>query len=143
MGQEIPNFYVVGSKVTEEIQELEQPGNGVIIKGFVSEEELVRLYDTTRVVVVPLRYGAGVKGKVVEALYHGSAIVTTSIGAEGISEAETVMMIRDGALEFAEAVFALYEEPNVCMDLSRRTQRYIKERYSVKAAWSVIEEDFS
>ena len=143
MGQEIPNFYVVGSKVTEEIQELEQPGNGVIIKGFVSEEELVRLYDTTRVVVVPLRYGAGVKGKVVEALYHGSAIVTTSIGAEGISDAETVMMIRNGALEFAESVFALYEEPNVCMDLSRRTQRYIKERYSVKAAWSVIEEDFS
>ena len=111
MGQEIPNFYVVGSKVTEEIQELEQPGNGVIIKGFVSEEELVRLYDTTRVVVVPLRYGAGVKGKVVEALYHGSAIVTTSIGAEGISEAETVMMIRDGALSLQRPCLLCMKNP--------------------------------
>ena len=33
-------FYVVGSKVTEEIRALEQPGNGIVVKGFVSEEEL-------------------------------------------------------------------------------------------------------
>ena len=38
------NFYVVGSKVTEEIKALEQPGNGIIVKGFVTEEELSRLY---------------------------------------------------------------------------------------------------
>ncbi len=36
----------LGSKVTDEIKALEQPGNGVIIKGFVSEEELAELYDT-------------------------------------------------------------------------------------------------
>ena len=58
------NFYVVGSKVTDEIKALEQPGKGIIIKGFVSEEELAELYASCRIVVVPLRYGAGVKGKV-------------------------------------------------------------------------------
>ena len=63
-------FYVVGSKVTDEIKALEQPGNGIIIKGFVSEEELANLYASCKVVVVPLRYGAGVKGKVVEAIYN-------------------------------------------------------------------------
>ncbi len=68
---EVP-FYIVGSKVTEEIQALEQPGNGIIVKGFVSEEELSELYRTCRIVVVPLRYGAGVKGKVIEALYNGA-----------------------------------------------------------------------
>ena len=78
------NFYVVGSKVTDEIKALEQPGNGIVIKGFVSDEELERLYATCRVVVVPLRYGAGVKGKVLEALYNGAPVITTSIGAEGI-----------------------------------------------------------
>ena len=41
-------FYIVGSKVTEEIQALEQPGNGIIVKGFVSEEELSELYRTCR-----------------------------------------------------------------------------------------------
>jgi glycosyltransferase involved in cell wall biosynthesis len=62
-----PEFIVVGSKVTDEIRALQQPDNGIIIKGFVSEEELSELYATCRVVVVPLRYGAGVKGKVVDA----------------------------------------------------------------------------
>ena len=71
-GQVPPEFIVVGSKVTDEIKALQQPGNGIIIKGFVSEEELSELYATCRVVVVPLRYGAGVKGKVVEAIYNGA-----------------------------------------------------------------------
>lgn len=141
-GQKAPNFYVVGSKVTDEIRALEQPGNGVIIKGFVSEEELAQLYDTTRIVVVPLRYGAGVKGKVVEALYNGAAIVTTSIGSEGIPNAKEVMVIRDQPEEFARAVAELYTAPQQCRYLSEKTQKYVRENYSVDAAWKVIEEDF-
>jgi len=141
-GIEPPDFYVVGSKVTEEIKALEQPGNGVVIKGFVSEEELAELYDSTRIVIVPLRYGAGVKGKVVEALYNGAAIVTTSIGAEGIPSAEEVMVVRDRPQEFADAVADLYQDPEQCRAMSQKTQQYIREHYSVDAAWSVVEEDF-
>lgn len=142
-GKQPPDFYVVGSKVTEEIKALEQPGNGVIIKGFVSEEELANLYDSTRIVVVPLRYGAGVKGKVVEALYNGAAIVTTSIGAEGIPSAKEVMMIKDRPQEFADTVAELYQDPERCRGMSRKTQQYIRQHYSVDAAWSVVEEDFT
>ena len=76
--------------------------------------------------VVPLRYGAGVKGKVVEAVYYGSAIVTTSIGAEGIPEAERVMRIGDTPEEFARLVEELYENPEECRRLSMETQRYIR-----------------
>ena len=47
-GAAAPDFYVVGSKVTDEIRALEQPGNGIIIKGFVSEEELEQLYAECR-----------------------------------------------------------------------------------------------
>lgn len=136
-------FYVVGSKVTDEIKALEQPGNGIVIKGFVSEEELKELYSTCKIVVVPLRYGAGVKGKVVEAIYHGAPIVTTSIGAEGILEAEDVMVVRDVPREFAEAVVDLYGNVDMCCKMSRRTQEVIKKNYSLEAAWSVVEEDFT
>lgn len=80
---------------------LEQPGSGIVVKGFVSEEELAALYAGSRLVVVPLRYGAGVKGKVVEAVYNGSFIVTTSIGAEGIPEAGDIMRIADEPEDFA------------------------------------------
>ena len=138
---EVP-FYIVGSKVTEEIQALEQPGNGIIVKGFVSEEELSELYRTCRIVVVPLRYGAGVKGKVIEALYNGAPVVTTSIGAEGIAEAESVMCIKDAPEEFAEETVRLYQNPESLRELSRKTQDYIRKYYSVDAAWSVVEEDF-
>lgn len=141
-GQTAPDFYVVGSRVTEEIEALEQPGSGVVIKGFVTEEELARLYDTCRIVAVPLRYGAGVKGKVVEALYNGAAIVTTSIGAEGLPDAEDVMVVEDEAEAFAGALSRLYGRPEECRRLSGKTQDYVKARYSIEAAWSVVAEDF-
>lgn len=136
-------FYIVGSKVTDEIKELEQPGNGIIVKGFVSEEELAELYATSRIVVVPLRYGAGVKGKVVEAIYNGSAIVTTSIGAEGIAQAERVMKIADEPEQFAESVVELYHNPEACRSMCMETQKFIRDYFSVDAAWDVIKEDFT
>ncbi len=136
-------FYVVGSKVTDEIKALEQPGNGIVMKGFVSEEELAELYRTSRIVVVPLRYGAGVKGKVIEALYNGAPIVTTSIGAEGIPAAGEVMLVQDTPQNFADAVVELYQNPEECRSMCHKTQEYIREYYSVDAAWKVIEEDFT
>jgi GT2 family glycosyltransferase len=136
------NFYVVGSKVTDEIKALEQPDNGILVKGFVSEEELSRLYAQCKIVVVPLRYGAGVKGKVIEALYNGAPVVTTSIGAEGIPEAETVMAIKDEPGTFAREVIALYENTKRCRQMSLETQNYIRRYHSIDAAWKVIGEDF-
>lgn len=142
--QSIPQmkFYVVGSKVTEEIQALHSEEDGVIIKGFVSEEELAELYASCRMVVVPLRYGAGVKGKVVEAIYHGAPIITTSVGAEGIPNVETVLEIADEPEEFAEKTVALYRDEHRLTTMCHRTQTYIREHFSVDAAWKVIEEDF-
>lgn len=141
-GKEAPGFYVVGSRVTPEIQALGESESGIVVKGFVSEEELEKLYESTRLVVVPLRYGAGVKGKVVEALYHGAAIVTTSIGAEGIPEAKEVMVIADQAKEFADTVAAIYQDPDACRILSERAQAHVRQYYSMEAAWNVIAEDF-
>ena len=136
-------FYVVGSKVTDEIKALEQPGNGIIIKGFVSEEELANLYAFCKVVVVPLRYGAGVKGKVVEAIYNGAPIITTSTGAEGIPQVEQVLEVEDDPKTFADKTVALYQDNDRCRQMCEGTQKYIREHFSMDGAWKVIEEDFS
>ena len=136
------HFYIVGSRVTDEIKALEQPDNGIIVKGFVSEEELARLYVSCRVVVVPLRYGAGVKGKVIEALYNGAPVVTTSIGAEGIPEADQVMAVRDEPAAFAGEVISLYQDKARCRQMCLETQNYIRKYHSIEAAWNVIGEDF-
>ena len=137
------NFYIVGSKVTDEIKALEQPGSGIIVKGFVSEEELAELYRTCRIVVVPLRYGAGVKGKVVEAIYNGAPIVTTSVGSEGIPGVEDVLIVKDKPNDFADAVVELYQDEQKLLSLAEKTQEYIKDHFSIDAAWRVVEEDFS
>lgn len=136
------NFYIVGSRVTEEIKALEQPGNGIIVKGFVSDEELSELYQSCRIVVVPLRYGAGVKGKVVEAIYNGAPIVTTSVGSEGIPSVEEVLCIADRPEQFAEEVTGLYGDEERLLSMCERTQTYIREHFSVDAVWDVVREDF-
>ncbi|MDA8297002.1 MAG: glycosyltransferase [Actinomycetota bacterium] len=67
-------------------------------------EDLAALYRRARLVVVPLRYGAGVKLKTVEALQHGVPVVATSVGAEGIPFAPGVVAVRDDPAGFADAV---------------------------------------
>lgn len=133
-------FYIVGSNATDEVKALE--GNGITVKGFVSEEELCELYLNSKLVVVPLRYGAGVKGKVVEAIYYGTPIITTSVGAEGIPEADSVMRIENNPAEFAELVVTMYCDNDMLKEMVHATQDYIKKYFSIEAAWKVIEEDF-
>ena len=150
-------LYVAGSKATPEVKALgEKPEeSGVEVLGFVSDEELAALYQKTKITVVPLRYGAGVKGKVVEALYNGSVIVTTSVGAEGIPDASEVLAtvnendsdIHEKTAEteqnFADAVLRLYGDDQVCEAISAKTQEYIRNYYSLDAAWKVIAPDFA
>ena len=138
----VPCFYVVGSRAPQEILELNDPENGIIIKGFVSDEELRSLYNTCRIVTVPLRYGAGVKGKVVEALYYGAPVVTTSVGAEGIPEASSVMRIADDAEIFSEEILKLYGDTSALAEMQNAAEQYIRRHFSMENAWNVIKEDF-
>ena len=141
-GKPAMNFYIVGSRAPEEIKALHDPENGVVVKGFVTDEELRTLYNSTRIVVVPLRYGAGVKGKVIEALYYGAPVITTGVGAEGIPEAETVMEIADAPEAFADRVNALYDDTAALAGMQEKAEEYIRSHNSLDAAWRVIEDDF-
>lgn len=135
------NFYIVGAKVTDRIRQL--VGNGIVVKGFVTEEELKQLYNTCKIVVVPLRYGAGVKGKVVEAMYYGIPIVSTSVGTEGIDGVETFVEVQNDADKFAESVVKLYNDSDTLRHMSEESQAYIKEHNSIEAVWNIVKDDFS
>ena len=82
------------------------------------------------------------KGKVIEALYYGAPVVTTSIGAEGIPEAEEVMVVRDEPETFAGEVIARYNDPDSLRQMSQNSQNYIRTYHRIDAAWSVVGEDF-
>lgn len=136
------NFYIVGSKADDEIKALNNKEKGIVFKGFVSEEELELLYRNVKLVVVPLRFGAGVKGKVIEALYYNVPLITTNVGAEGIKNAENVMEIIDSEKDFANEIVSLYNDNDRLTKMSEKADTYIRKYNSVDAVWDIIKDDF-
>lgn len=120
-------FYIVGNNPTEKVKALKS--DQIIITGWVPD---VKEYiDKCRVEVVPLRYGAGNKGKVGEALSSGIPIVTTSIGAEGMGiEHGTHAFISDEPNDFAEKVIQLYQDEQLWEKFSSNGKKLIESQYS-------------
>jgi glycosyltransferase involved in cell wall biosynthesis len=137
---EIPDvtFNVVSAHAPAEISAL--GSDQVRILGRVSDEELQALYDRSRVVVIPLRFGAGVKGKLVEALHQGVPVVSTSIGLEGISGIDCLVPPRDDAAAFAREVVSLYRDTERLQASSREGSTFVKDRFSTHAASRLMSE---
>lgn len=120
---------IVGSNPTDEISALD--GKDIHILGFVSDERLKELYDQTRLVVVPLRYGAGVKGKVVEAIYRQAPMITTPIGAEGISIREgAFIVVPDDSDKLANSIIKLYNDFESLSRLVCNSNKLINSHYT-------------
>jgi glycosyltransferase involved in cell wall biosynthesis len=121
---------VVGADPPAEIASLNS--ESIRILGRVSEQQLKDLYENVRMMVVPLRFGAGVKGKVIEALANGLPIVSTSIGLEGIKGIDCVASPRDNPADFAAAVVGLYTDTGKLAELSRSGSNFIAEHFTVE-----------
>lgn len=133
-------FHVVGSSVPEKIEKLAD--EHVKIHGFLSDDELSRLYQQVKICVVPLRYGAGVKGKILEALQSGVPIVTTPIGAEGLPGADRVMAIAENSGDMLSNILTLYNNPAICKRYLECYAEYIEQNFSEKKVQNIIEHDF-
>jgi GT2 family glycosyltransferase len=96
---------IVGSNPTARVCGL--AGEAVRVMANVSDDALNERYRNARVAVVPLRCGAGVKLKVVEALRDGVPLVTTTVGAQGLPGVADVASVCGDAASFADAVCAL------------------------------------
>ncbi len=95
---------IIGSHPPQEILNLKS--ENIIVKGFVEklESDLINI----RVFVAPLRYGAGMKGKIGLAMSYGIPIVSTTIGTEGFGFSGKELVIEDDPINFAESVANLY-----------------------------------
>ena len=95
------NLYVYGAYPAQQDLELHAPDEGFHIMGRV--EDAKQAISATKVLLAPLKFGAGLKGKLFDAMQAGTPSVTTSIGAEGIaSEEEWCGFVTDNPVEFAE-----------------------------------------
>ena len=110
--------------------------NNVILHGLVSKSELELLYLNSRVFVAPLRYGMGVKGKLIDAFDFGCPIVTTSIGAQGLEGAELV--IANDAQQFANEAMNLYLSSEKWTEISMANLDYVSKNYTVSNIKSAL-----
>lgn len=99
----------------------------------VSDDELAALYRQATVAVAPLRFGAGVKGKVLEAMEHGAPLVSTSIGLEGLPTVSSLPAPCDDAEDFAAAIVGLVENPERTLEWSRQQREYLDQHFSPSA----------
>jgi len=122
---------VVGSNPPADIAALNS--TLVSVRSNVSDHELRELYRTARVAIAPLRYGAGVKLKVVEAMCEGLPLVTTAIGAQGLPGLEDIVSVCDEPTAFADAVCQLLSADTVWSDRAVAQLDYAAARYSEAA----------
>jgi len=126
-------FYIVGSNPPEEIRRLEC--SDISVMGFV--DDLGSFLDSVRVSIAPLRYGAGIKGKIGTAMAAGLPVVATTIAAEGMSLTDNYnILIADGEEEFACAVARLYRNQEIWDEVSSNGYSFAKEAWGAEAAWS-------
>lgn len=129
-------WHIVGSKAPEEVLAL--ASDNIILEGFVSDEELEVLYRKCRMAVVPLRYGAGVKGKVVESSYYQIPLITTSIGGEGLDASTKAFIMEDDADKMAELINNLYENYAELKVMSDAGVDFIQTYFTSKVAEEIL-----
>lgn len=140
--QSIPGtkLHVVGSQPTDEVLALQN--DFIKVTGYVSDEELTRYYRKCKVAILPLRFGAGVKGKLLESLNHQIPTVITPVAAEGVPEIEHHSLIAESPNDFAENISLLFQDKNVWEKFSAGGKELIEKYYTEEVAGMLLEKVF-
>jgi glycosyltransferase involved in cell wall biosynthesis len=119
---------IVGSDPTARVLALDRAGATIVAN--VGDAELREWYAMARVAVVPLRHGAGVKRKVVEALREGLPLVTTPVGAQGLPGLSAVAAVCGTTETIAAAIVALLGDDGLWADRSAAGIAYARAHFS-------------
>ena len=125
-------LYIYGNYAPQHILELHNQKQGFYIMGWA--DSVAHVMQKARVCLAPLRFGAGLKGKLLDAMLYGTPGVTTSIGAEGMyGDLPMPGVIADTPERFAEHSVAIYSNKIKWQENAQRGVEIIKERYNGKA----------
>ncbi|MBR0649982.1 methyltransferase domain-containing protein [Roseomonas terrae] len=131
---------LVGYAPPPEVQAL--ASDRIVVTGQVPD--LAPWFERSRVMLAALRYGAGVKGKVVEAMRAGLPVVTTAVGAEGIGIVpDQEAIVAEDAAGLAAGVLALFDDPARCTRMSAAGAALVARRFSLAAARATVDSLFS
>ncbi|MBF8254707.1 MAG: glycosyltransferase [Deltaproteobacteria bacterium] len=96
------------------------------------------LYEIAHVAIVPMRYGGGVKGKVLEAMRFGVPVATTSVGIQGIPNSSNIASVSDDAQGLANAVIRLLADPTAAKAQTVAAVRFLEAHYSQTRAEELL-----
>ncbi|MTE27509.1 glycosyltransferase family 4 protein [Winogradskyella ouciana] len=129
--RELPKaeLHIYGAYESQKVTQLNNEQEGFLIKGFAQDVNEVMQKST--VCLAPLRFGAGLKGKLVDAMQNGTPCVMSSIAAEGMfGELEANGFIENDAKAFAEKAITLYNESEVWQNKQQNGFKVINERFN-------------
>lgn len=128
-------FFIIGADPPGEVRALSSPSIRVL--GHVPD--LIPYLEGCRLSVAPLRYGAGVKGKVNQSLAHGLPVIGTSTAVEGmfLKDGESVL-VADTPSEFAAAVIKVYSDSVIWEHLSNEGVKVMEAYFSFTAARNAL-----
>ncbi len=130
-------LHLVGSNPAPEVREL--ANDQVQVTGYVSDEVLAGYYERCRVATAPLRFGGGMKGKVLESMRHGVPMVTTPVGVQGLAAAAFLPYSMDAEVLAAE-ICRLLDDDAHWRRISKASTEFIAANYSVQALGRVLDE---
>jgi GT2 family glycosyltransferase len=128
-------FHIVGNKTPDEITAM--ACEDIVVHGFV--EDLGSLLDQMRLSIAPLRFGAGVKGKVGTALAAGLPSILSEIAAEGmgLTHKKNVLIAKDGN-EMAQLIFDAYNNESLWSELSLRGIQFASDHFGPTASYNSL-----
>jgi len=123
------NLNIYGSYVTQKVLQLDNKNERFFIKGRAADaQETIAKH---KILLAPIQFGAGVKGKFIDAMRAGTPSVTTSVGAEAMKGSlEWNGFIEDDLAVFIEKAIALYQDKSVWLNARQNGVQIINERYS-------------
>jgi GT2 family glycosyltransferase/ubiquinone/menaquinone biosynthesis C-methylase UbiE/glycosyltransferase involved in cell wall biosynthesis len=128
-------FFVIGSNPPDELRALD--GDRVSVTGFIPD--LAPVLDGLRLSVAPLRYGAGIKGKIGTSLAHGLPCVGTPLAVEGMNLTDGHDVLVGGSPEaLAEAVIRAYTDPALWQRLSDNGLAFVRRQYSFEGGLALF-----
>ena len=133
-------FYIIGDNAPPEVVALAT--EKVIVAGL--QRDVLPFFESIKLSVAPLRFGAGVKGKINQSMAFGVPVVATSLAVEGmeLTNYEDVL-VADEPEDFAQALIQLYESEELWNRLSENGVRKTAALYSVEAARQRLRDLFS
>jgi len=120
--------HIYGSYPPPKATALHNPKTGFLIKGWA--DDAYRVMEESRVCLSPIRFGAGIKGKLLDAMIMQTPSVTTSLGAEGMYEGESWPgAVCDDVSAFVDEAVRLYNNEEQWMTAQARTTELLASHY--------------